>query len=88
MTTEITKKVLKVLDKNKISNGGNVSFFSENTPSHPNILQEGLKHKTGITSQKHHIKTTAFDVDIIRDFIHKYGKLFIRYIPICIDLIK
>ena len=33
MTTEITEKVLKVLDKNKISKGGNVSFFLENTPS-------------------------------------------------------
>ena len=33
MTTEITEKVLKVVDKNKISKGGNVSFFLENTPS-------------------------------------------------------
>ena len=88
MTTEITEKILKVLDKNKISKGGNVSFFLENAPSHPNSLQKGLKHKTGISSQKHHVKTTAFDVDIIRNFIHKYGKLFIRYILICIDLVN
>ena len=88
MTTEITEKILKVLNKNKISKGGNVSFFLENAPSHPNILQEGLKHKTGISSQKHHVKTTAFDVDIIRNFMHKYGKLFIRYVLISVDLVN
>ena len=45
MTTEIMQEVLKMLEKKKmIAEGGNILLFLDNAPSHPGILQEGLKN--------------------------------------------
>ena len=44
MTTEIMQEVLNMLDKKMIAKGRNVFLFLYNAPSHPDILQEGLKN--------------------------------------------
>ena len=44
MTTEVMQEVLNILDKKMIAERRNVLLLLENAPSHPDILQEGLKN--------------------------------------------
>ena len=60
MTTEIMQEVLRMLDKKMITEGRNVLLFLDNAPSHPKILEEGLKkHEAGVSSQEYHIISAA-----------------------------
>ena len=60
MTTEIMQEVLRMLDKKMITEGRNVLLFLHNAPSHPKILEEGLKkHEAGVSSQEYHIISAA-----------------------------
>ena len=76
MTTEIMQEVLKMLDKKMIAEVRNVLLFLDNAPSHPDILQEGLKN---IKLEFLHYAGT------IKNFKHNYRKLLIRYILARID---
>ena len=71
------QEVLKMLDKKMIAQGRNVLLFLDNAPSHPDILQEGLKNiKLEFLNTTLRVQTC--DSGITKNFKQKYRKLLIR----------
>ena len=70
ITCEIMQKVLKMLDKKMIAEGRNVLLFLDNAPSHPDILQEGLKNiKLEFLPKNTTSRLQPCDAGIIKYFI-------------------
>ena len=58
----------------------------DNTPSHPNITQEGLKNiNLEFLPKNATSRLQPYDTGIIKNLKHKYRKLLILYIVACID---
>ena len=88
MTTEIMQEGLK-MNKTMIAEGGNILLFLENSPSHPGILQEGLKNlKLEFLLKNTTSRLYSCDAGIIKNFKHKYRTLFIPYILARIDSVN
>ena len=80
------QEFLKILDKKMIAEGRNVLLFLYSAPSHPDILQEGLKNiKLEFLLKNTKSRLQPYDAGIIKNFKHKYRKLLVRYILARID---
>ena len=70
-----------MLDKKMIAEGRKVLLFLDNAPSHPDILQEDLKHiKLEFPSKNTTSRLEPCNAGIIQNFKHIHRKLLIRYI--------
>ena len=72
-----------------IAEGQNILLFLDNAPSHPDILQEGLKNtKLEFLPKNTTSRLQPCDAGIIKNFKHKYRKLLICNILACIDSVN
>ena len=72
-----------------IAEGRNVFLSLDNAPSHPDILQKGLKNiKLELYPKNTTSRLQTYDAGIIKNFKNKYRKLLIRYILAHIDSVN
>ena len=77
MITEIMWKVLTMLDRKMITEGKKVLLFLDNTPSHPDILQEGLINiKLEFLPKNTTLRLHPCDADIIKNFEGEFKNFF------------
>ena len=72
-----------------IAEGINVLLFLDDAPSHPDILQEGLKNiKLEFLPKNTSSRLQPCDAGIMKNYKHKYRKFLIRYILACINSVN